>query len=80
MDEDRVPLPHDDFRRERKLLAAHVFALVEGDDIDPTDVIDQEAWESIMDLPTDVAIRTTSYSGTIIENLHSLHWVDLLMA
>jgi hypothetical protein len=68
--EDRVPLSVGRFRVERQYLADHVFALVSGGGDAPDDVVPREAWEGIMDLPTDVLLRTTDYLGTMVDDLH----------
>jgi hypothetical protein len=75
---DRVDLPDDDFRRERRLLAPHCFA--DGDDepdVPATELISQKAWEGIMALPTDVAVRTSSHQGRTVERLYALEtgWI-----
>lgn len=77
-DEDRLSLPEDDFRRERALLAPHVFALP-GDEQDfpPRDLVSREDWSGVMDLPTDVALRTSSHQGQTFASLHHLNsgWI-----
>jgi hypothetical protein len=57
-------LDANDFRAARYVLEPDDFALSDGPDRPPTDLIDETAWRGIMDLPSDVAIRTTSYQGT----------------
>jgi hypothetical protein len=77
--QDRVELDPDDFRRARCYLAPHLFADgVEGDTYPPpSDLISKEKWTGIMDLPTDVALRTSSYDGSVIARLADLHsdWI-----
>ncbi len=82
--EDRLDLPADDFRRRRALLAPHVFADPgTGDDLPPTDMVAEDTWQEIMDLPTDVALRTSSHQGQMLDVLHALEvgwvfsWPDL---
>ncbi len=78
-EEDAVDLPSDDFRRLRRYLAPWVFA--DGNDLDrwpdPSDPVRKESWDSIMDLATDVAIRSTSYEGTLVARLEELQsdWI-----
>jgi hypothetical protein len=76
--EDRVQLPADDFRGVRAYLAPHLFA-IGGDTPDPppSELISEDTWESVMALPTDVALRTSSYSGYAVERLHELQsdWI-----
>jgi hypothetical protein len=66
-------LSSKDFRARRLVLDADDFALNDGTpDPPPSDLISKEAWNGIMTLPGDVAIRTTSYQGTRIAILHEL--------
>jgi len=54
-------LPLTDFRAVRRVLEPSDFALVDdGPEPPPSDLVSENAWHSIMDLPDDVAIRTTS--------------------
>ena len=71
-------LDANDFRAARYVLEPDDFALSDGPDRSPTDLIDETAWRGIMDLPGDVAIRTTSYQGTRAAILHDLFgaWVE----
>jgi hypothetical protein len=72
-DEDRVQLPADDFRRVRALFAPHLFADPgTGHEIPPSDLVNREAWEGVIDLPTDVLLRTTSHEGSSVDVLHGL--------
>lgn len=72
-DEDRIQLPADDFRRVRALFAPHLFADPgTGHEIPPTDLVSQEAWRGVIDLPTDVLLRTTSHEGSAVDVLHGL--------
>ena len=64
------PLAPGDFRTERAYLADQVFALVPGGDDPPMDVVPREAWEGIMDLPTDVLLRTTNHLGLMVDDMH----------
>lgn len=69
---DRVPLPPDDFRRERAFLAPHLFADPgSGQDL-PTEMVSQRRWEGVIDLPTDVLLRTTSHEGHTFDELAEL--------
>jgi hypothetical protein len=68
--EDREPLRVGLFRAQRQYLADHVFAIVSGGGEPPNDVVLREAWEGIMDLPTDVLLRTTDFLGKIVDDLH----------
>jgi hypothetical protein len=73
-------LDANDFRAARYVLEPDDFALSDGPDRPPTDLIDETAWRGIMDLPGDVAIRTTSYQGKRAAILHDLlgAWVEAM--
>ena len=81
-DEDAIDLPVDDFRRLRRYLAPWVFALPGGEEgktyPPPWELIGSEDWDGIMDLPTDVALKSSSYEGDSIARLHKLHsdWIS----
>ena len=70
-------LPLTDFRAIRRALEPHEFA-VGGEEIPPTDLIDQETWHEIMNLPDDVAITTSNHHGSRLRLLNSLlgDWVE----
>jgi hypothetical protein len=68
--EDRVPLSVGRFRAERQYLADHVFLNVPGAGAPPSELVDRETWEGIMDLPTDVLLRTTDYLGHMVNDLN----------
>ncbi|KTD25765.1 hypothetical protein [Legionella maceachernii] len=72
------PLPNNDFRATRYILEPDEFAL-SNDSPDPStsDKIDSSTWSGIVDLPDDVAIRTSDHHGTNIRNLYTL-WGDWL--
>ena len=71
--------PLTDFRAIRKVLEPHEFALG-GDDVPPTNLIDQETWHGIMNLPDDVAISISDHHGTRLKLLYSLwgDWVEAI--
>ncbi len=48
------------------------FAISDGNETPPTDLITAEAWHGIMDIAGDVAIRTTSHQGSRVALLHEL--------
>ena len=78
--EDLLHLDRGDHRRLRAFLAPHVFyPYDEGETSYPpaSDVMPPEAWEGVMDLATDVALKTSSYSGSVAARLHELHsdWI-----
>jgi hypothetical protein len=63
----------DDFRAIRIVLEEEDFALVEGPEGPPTDLIDREVWNGIVTLPNDVAIRTSNHYGQVLRVLDQ-HW------
>jgi hypothetical protein len=80
-DDDRVHLPEEDFRRERALLSPELFADPgTGSDLPATDLVSKGAWTGLIDLPTDVLLRTTSHEGSSVDVLHRLTstWIDLV--
>lgn len=44
-------LSTSDFRAVRHTLEPHEFAISEGEDIQPTDLVDEETWAGMMHLP-----------------------------
>jgi hypothetical protein len=67
------PLPITDFRAVRHVLQPHDFALGgDEDDPPPSDQIDPKIWARIMNLPDDVAIRTSDHNGTRLRLLYNL--------
>jgi len=76
-DEDAIELPEDDFRRVRRYLAPSSFALSDYEDGDdyppPSDLVLRESWDGTVDLPTDVALWTSSHRGSTVDRLYSLH-------
>lgn len=66
-----------DFRLYRKLLPPEAFAIAEGPDLPPRDLIDQDVWNSIMNLPDDVSLRTSSDHGTELKFMHEL-WGSII--
>src|SRR5580704_2498085 len=71
-------LPLSDFRAVRHKLDPDDFALSEGPDIAPTNLINEETWSGLTHLPDDVAIRTSDHNGHRLQLLHSLwaDWID----
>jgi hypothetical protein len=72
-------LPLSDFRAVRHKLEPHEFAISKGQDIAPTDLVDEETWVGITHLPDDVAIRISDHNGIRLELLYSL-WSDWITA
>jgi hypothetical protein len=72
-------LPLTDFRAVRCMLEPEDFAISEGQDVPPSDLIEEEVWGSLMHLPEDVSIRISDHNGTRLALLHSL-WSDWVQA
>jgi hypothetical protein len=73
-------LDPSDFRAHRYVLEVDDFALTDGKpDSPPTDLISEEVWRGINDLPGHVAIATTSHQGSRVEVLYELWsgWVHI---
>ena len=80
--DDAIELPENDFRRERRYLAPWVFAWPDDDNRKmtwppPSDLISRDSWDGIVDLPTDVALKSSSYEGSLIARLYELQsqWI-----
>ncbi|MBR7830416.1 hypothetical protein KDK95_29215 [Actinospica sp. MGRD01-02] len=77
-----APLIHGQFREKRVNLSDEAFAYVEPGDgtDDPTDLIEPEVWENLMDLPTDVLLRTTDHFGTKFREMQNISsmWLDVI--
>lgn len=80
-DKDGIDLPKGDFRRLRRYLAPWLFALPGGDEgktyPPPGDLVSEESWDGVMTLPTDVALKSSSYEGSLVSRLATLHseWI-----
>ncbi len=72
------PLPLTDFRSRRTVLVRSDFGYAPKPAPRPSDIIDEETWDSILTLPDDVAVRTSNYHGTTIRQLHDLWgaWIE----
>lgn len=72
-------LPQSDFRAVRVILEPDDFALG-GDEPDPqpSDLISKKTWHGMMDLPDDVAIRTSDHNGKILGEVYWLwgRWIE----
>lgn len=66
-----------DFRSYRRLLLPEAFAFAEGHDLPPKDLIDENVWNSIMNLPDDVSLRTSANHGTELKFMHAL-WGSII--
>ncbi len=72
-------LPITDFRAVRSKLEPHEFAISEGQDVPPSDLVDPEVWDGIMHLPEDVSIRISDHNGVRLRLLYQL-WGDWIKA
>jgi hypothetical protein len=73
------PFPLTDFRAVRSKLEPHDFALGDGEDPPPSDLVEKEIWDGIIHLPEDVSIRISDHNGTRLKLLYSL-WSDWITA
>jgi hypothetical protein len=73
-------LPADDFRRERAYLADEVFAVPRTSDHRPTEPVDEETWDGMIDLPTDVLLMTSDHMGEMLADAHNQwrHWIEVI--
>jgi len=67
--EDIRPITEGTYRERRSYLADHVFLTVPGGAQPPTDLLGEESWASLTDLPTDVLLRATDYLGSMIDDM-----------
>lgn len=67
----------EDFRSARNLLPPESFAFAEGPDLPPQDLIDRDIWNSIMNLPDDVSLRTSADHGTELKFMREL-WGSII--
>jgi len=66
-----------DFRSGRRLLPPDAFAYAEGPDLPPKDLIDKDVWNSLMNLPDDVSLRTSADHGSELKFMHGL-WSSII--
>jgi len=73
-------LPLSDFRAVRMVLEPDDFALSDGEDAAPSDLIAECVWHGIMNLPDDVAIRASDHNGRPLKFLYDLWgaWIDAM--
>lgn len=72
-------LPVADFRAVRVVLEPGDFALGDDEpDPPPSDLIPESTWHGIVDLPDDVAIRTSDHRGKVLKELYWLwgRWIE----
>jgi hypothetical protein len=66
----------NDFRASRKLLDPEVF--LNGSNPPPSDLVDKQIWEGIMNLPDHVSITTSNHQGKSLKVLHEVWsaWIE----
>jgi len=71
-------LPLTDFRAVRVVLEPEEFAMGPKTERPPSDIIDKDSWHGIMNLPDDVAIRTSNHNGSTIRDVYALSgaWLE----
>ena len=67
--EDFRPIAEGTYRERRAYLADDVFMSVPGGGQAPSDLLGQEEWEHLMDLATDVLLRTTDHMGRMVDDM-----------
>jgi hypothetical protein len=72
-------LSSGDFRSRRHYLPDEAFALSEGYE-PPSDPLPEDQWHGLMDLPTDVLLRTSDHHGKQLAQMYDLWstWVRIL--
>lgn len=78
--EDGVDLPEEDFRRMRRYLSPYMFAWPDEEPETyppPSDLVPEKSWDYVMNVPTDVALKSSSYDGAAIARLATMaeQWV-----
>jgi hypothetical protein len=73
-------LPLKDFRAVRSKLEPHEFAISEGQDVPPSDLVDPAVWHGIMHLPEDVSIRISDHNGLRLRLMYQFwgDWVEAI--
>jgi hypothetical protein len=72
----------EDFRTRRVKLPPEAFALAEGPERPPSDLVDHDSWTGITSLPDDVSIRTSDHHGTDLKRAYDAwgDWISLMLA
>jgi hypothetical protein len=68
-----------DFRSNRWKLPADAFALAEGPDPEPTDLVREDVWSSIVSLPDHVAVWTSDHHGSELKAMNDI-WGDWIVS
>jgi hypothetical protein len=71
-----------DFRFSRVKLKPEEFALSEGREVGPTDLISKKCWSGLTSLPDDVSLRTSDHYGSQLQLLYDLwgEWICVAYA
>ena len=74
------PLPLNDFRAVRVVLELQDFALAPEIEQPPSDLINEDTWHSIMNLPDDVSIQTSNHHGRQFKQMNELTgaWIEAI--
>lgn len=54
------------------------FLIFDGEELPPSDLVDEDTWHGIVTLPDDVSIRTSNHHGELLRIMHELWgaWID----
>jgi hypothetical protein len=68
-----------DFRSKRLRLPPEAFPIAPEEEEDPSDLIDEDTWRSLVWLPDDVSIRTSDHHGVVLHDVHQAwgHWISM---
>jgi hypothetical protein len=68
-----------DFRSSRRMLPPEAFAMAPDTEPDPSDLIAEDTWDSLIHLPDDVSLRTSNHHGTLLKRADDVWswWVSL---
>jgi hypothetical protein len=70
-----------DFRSIRRKLSPEDFALGPKEEPEPSDLIDEDTWSSLVHLTDDVSLRTSDHHGTLLKRADAVWgwWVSLTL-
>jgi len=69
------------FRFRRYKLPPEAFLVGRGHETEPTDLVDEETWESLTCLPDDVSLRISEHHGTLLQKANQVleHWIAMVL-
>ncbi len=72
----------ENFRTRRVRLPPEAFALAEGSERPPSDLVDEHSWSGITHLPDDVSLRTSDHHGSDLNRAYDAwgDWISLALA